>query len=179
MVWSKMPSDNLLMRSHHSMYIHSSIVYVIGGYSWSENKAKKLFPVTEVTRFIFTDDFQVQHVDVIKLTMDLEPEFPHFITGFASAGLGPTIFLFGGIPYPDYDSEKENLHSLLPPETPRNKVPDPIPQLLKIKLNEQSVSVISGPGDAVGHNGSLQILNLIEPLLIMTCDPHLYIYRPR
>ena len=170
MIWTKLPSQEMLLRSHHSMHISERTAYIIGGYSWKDSKAKKPFPITEVTRITFTDDFQIQLIDVIQLQV---PSIPA-----SCAGLNKTLYLFGGIAFPDYDQEKENLHCFLPPETPRNKVPDPSPQLLKINFSEESLSVFSGSADAGSHSGSLQIMNTLEPLLIMTCDPHLYIYRP-
>ena len=180
MVWTKLPSQDLLMRSHHSMYISNSTVYIVGGYSWSDNKVKKLFPVTEFTRITF-DDFQVQMIDVIKLAVTpAVPNFSPFISGFALAGLGSTFFMFGGIAFPKYDPDKENLHCYLPPETPRNKLPDPASQLLKVDLEKKSLTIISGPKDCASHMGSMEILNTLEPepLILMTCDPHLYIYKP-
>ena len=178
MVWKKLPNEDLLMRSHHAMYVFDQTVFVVGGYSWSEGKPKKLFPVNEFTRMIFSDEFAVQMVDVIEITVPPSSTVPLFVTGFSLSGFGRNLFVFGGIPFPKYDKDKENLHTFLPPETSRNKVPDPTAYLLKINLEEKTLSVICGPQEASSHNSSLQILNIEEPLLVMVCDPKLYIYRP-
>ena len=177
MVWTKLPSEELLKRSHHSMFISANTVYIVGGYSWSEDKATKLFPINEVTRLVFSPDFQV-HIDVLKINTESVPNFCPFITGFACSGSGLTLWLFGGISFPSYDEEKENLYKFLPPSTPRNKVPDPSSKLLKINLEDSSLSIFNGPSDSGTSNGSLQILNPMEPLLVMTCDPSLFIFRP-
>ena len=83
--------------------------------------------------------------------------FSSFISGFACVGWENTVWLYGGIPFPEYDPEKENLFKFLP---------------------SSSLSVISGPAEAGSHNGSMQILNNLEPLLVLTCDPYVFIYRP-
>ena len=153
-------------------------LHLLYGYSWSENEVKKLFPVNEVTRITFTDDLHVLMIDVIQMNAPPDSNFSFFLTGFAASGYGKALHIFGGIAFPEYDREKENLHNFLPPETPRNKVPDPISQLLCLNLSEKTVSAVSGPVESASHNGSLQILNSLEPILMMTCDPHLYIYRP-
>ena len=179
MTWTKLPRQNLLDRSHHSMYITGSTVFIIGGYSWAENKPQKLFPVTEITRIVF-NDCQVEQIDMIKL--DIAPTslaFPHFLTGFCCTGHDQSLWLFGGIPFPHYDPDKENLHTFLPPETPRNRLPDPSSLLLKINLVNFSISMKRGPGDARAQNGAILVCNASEPLLIMTCDPHIFIYRPK
>ena len=179
MIWSKLPSEDLLKRSYHSMYISDNkTVFIVGGYSWEDNKAKKLYPVTDVVKITLTDDLKVQVIQEIQFQDNSISNFPPFLSGFSSVGCGTSVWLFGGISYPEYEKEKENLHCFLPPETPRNKVPDPVSQLVKLDLVEESVTVTHGPKESSTHNGSLQILNLIEPMLIMTSDPHLYIYRP-
>ena len=179
MTWTKLPSIEQLRRSHHSQYIVDSSVYIIGGYSWSENKAKKLFPITELTRITFSEDFRAVHqIEIIQLESNSPNTFSPFISGFACVGWENTVWLYGGIPFPEYDPEKENLFKFLPPETPRNRVPTPASQLCKISLPSSSLSVISGPAEAGSHNGSMQILNNLEPLLVLTCDPYVFIYRP-
>ena len=178
MTWKLLPRHELLRRSHHSMYLSGNVAYIFGGYSWSDNKAKKLFPVTEVTRIIFDDDHQVQMVDIIELNSPVQTSFFPFITGFSCSGVHKTVYLHGGIEFRGYNSDKENLHSCLPPETPRNKVPDPTSKLVKINLMEKSFIVYEGPVDASSHNSSIQILSSWEPIVLMSCDPHLYVYRP-
>ena len=178
MTWKKLPNEDLLRRSHHAMHVFGQTALVVGGYSWSEGKAKKLFPVNEFTRILFTDELAVQMVEVIEVTIPSRCSVPLFLSGFSLAGDGKKLFVFGGIPFPKYDKDKENLHTFLPPETSRNKLPQPTSNLLKINLDERFLSVICGPKEAVSHNSSLQILNPAEPLLVMVCDPKLFIYRP-
>ena len=179
MTWKMLPSHELLQRSHHSMHISGNSAFIIGGYSWSGNKARKLFPITEVTRIIFGDDLTVQLVDTIQLSSPATvPSFSPFLTGFAFSGLDKTVYLHGGIQFPDYKSDEENFHSFLPPEKPRNKLPDPTSLLVKMNLMEKSFIVYEGPAEAASHNSSLQILNSWEPIILMSCDPHIFVYRP-
>ena len=71
-------------------------------------------------RIVFSPDFQV-HIDILKITTESVPNCCPFIAGFACSGSGLTLRLFGGISFPEYDKEKENLHKFLPPETPETK----------------------------------------------------------
>ena len=178
MVWSKLPIQDLLKRSHHSQYIYDRTAYIVGGYSWSDNRAEKLQPVNEVTRITFTDEFQVLMIDVIQLAAPPDSSISFFLTGFSTLGYGKTIHVFGGIAFPEYDQEKENLHKFFPPEAPRNKVPEATSQLLCLNLSVGTVTAVTGPAAASCHYGSMQMLSTLEPMMIMTCDPHLYIYRP-
>ena len=178
MIWKKLPSEDLLRRSHHAMHIFGQTAFVVGGYSWSEGKAKKLFPVNEFTRILFSDDFEVQMIDVIEVSVPPSCTASLFLSGFSLAGVGNKLFVFGGIPFPKYEHDKENFHTFLPPETSRNKLPEATSNLLKINLGDKDLTVVCGPKDAASHNSSMQILNPAEPLLVMVCDPKLYIYRP-
>ena len=178
MLWKKLPGEELLRRSHHAMHVFGQTAFVVGGYSWSEGKAMKLFPLNEFTRIIFSDELAVQMVDVIEVTVPQRCTVPLFISGFSLTGDGKTLFVFGGIPFPKYDKEKENLQTFLHPETFRNMLPESTSNLLMINLEERYLSIICGPKEGASHNSSLQILNIAEPLLVMVCDPKLYIYRP-
>ena len=58
------------------MYIYDMTAYILGGYSWSEGRIKKLLPVTMVTRIHFSADFQILRIDVIPIN-DPEKENLH------------------------------------------------------------------------------------------------------
>ena len=162
------------------MHISENAAFIIGGYSWSGNKARKLFPITEVTRITFDEELDIQMIDTIELTSSAaEPSFTPFLTGFSMTGLENTVFLHGGIQFPEYKPEEENLFTLFPPKKPRNQLPDPSSIMVKMNLMDQSFSVYEGPADAASHNSSMQILSSWEPIILMSCDPNIYVYRPK
>ena len=82
MLWKKLPGEDLLRRSHHAMHVFGQTAFVVGGYSWSEGKAMKLFPLNEFTRIIFSDELAVQMVDVIEVTVPQRCTVPLCISGF-------------------------------------------------------------------------------------------------
>ena len=95
MRWIELENQELLSRSHHSMHIAGSTAYIIGGYSWENNKMTKLFPVNQVTRIVFNDDCQLEFIDIVELKVDASITFSPFVTGFSFVYHSDQIILFG------------------------------------------------------------------------------------
>ena len=57
----------------------------------------------------------------------------------------------------------------------RNQLPKPLAVLMTIDLDNETLVVIEGPTEAASHNSSLLLLSGSE-LMIMPCNPHLYVY---
>ena len=106
------------------MNIIDNTAFIVGGYSWEDNKMTKLFPVNEVTRVVFDENYNVNFVDTIQILTPVN--FSPFISGFSSASYGDQIYLFGGIPYDEYNPERKNMFELVPPVKKRNHVPSPL-----------------------------------------------------
>ena len=66
-------------------------------------KLKKIFPVNEVTRTAFTDELQIQMIDINQFNAPPDTSLSFFLTGFATSGFGKVLHIFGGIAFPNYD----------------------------------------------------------------------------
>ena len=104
MHWTKLPSHESFNRSFHGMHIHGNIIYVVGGYRFENNVATKLYPLSEVTRVILSENQEYQ-VDIISLDTSPELLIP-WTSGFAFCGVEENLYLYSGNVFPDYQNEK-------------------------------------------------------------------------
>ena len=85
------------------------------------------------------------------------------------------LYVFGGFVFPDY--QEDNLFEFLPPKTRRDVLPKFSRDLFRIDLLGLVITSCRGPEECGSSNGSMLILN--EEEILITADPHIYLYSGR
>ena len=180
MTWKKLPNLEVLKRNFHGMKVVGNIVYVLGGWKFENGVATKLFPLTEVTRVILSDDHKIVNVDTISLLpSNPETKIP-WISGFSVCGdhdEEEKIYVFSGNLFKDYKADKENLFEFLPPKTNRNILAPKSNQLLTINLSGKTISSESAPQEAGGNCTTMQMIDE-GPALVIVSDPGIWLFSP-
>ena len=99
-----------------------------------------------------SEENNVVNVDLINLTTapGTHVNIP-WVSGFSVCGDEENLFIFSGILFHDYKSEKNNLYEFLPPRKSRNILPAKSSELLRINLSGKTISSVSSPKEVGGN----------------------------
>ena len=173
MSWSKLEPSDHLKRSFHSVCVNrDQEVFIVGGMSMIDGRWSRIHPLNEVLQLNFTEDFEYSET---LITIDSDIAELSFLTNFSFTAHKSKLFFFSGFKYPRY--EENNLWKCLPPHTSRDKLPEFGTKLIRIDLDKGELLHADGPDDCGGHGGSLLMLTPDE--IIITVDPHIYLYSSR
>ena len=173
MSWKKLEPSDYFRRSFHAQSVNSNKeVFIVGGMSLIDGRWSRIHPLNEIMKISFNEDFSYSGT-VIKIQSEIREL--SILTNFSFSANENKLYFFSGFKYKDY--KEDNLFEFLPPKTSRDKLPEFGRALVKVDLDEGTIDCIEGPEDFGGNNGSIVMLNPDE--MIITADPHIYLYSDR
>ena len=177
MVWKKLPFQEALNRNFLGIHTVGKIVYAIGGWKFENNMATKLYPLTEMTRMVLSDDYEIDSIDKIDLLPEPEINVP-WVTGFSTFGHENYLYIFSGNLIENYENSKENLFESFPPKQSRSVLPPKSNLMWKVNISGKTMTAIEAPENSGGNCSSIQCVNSDEPTLVITSDPNIWLYSP-
>ena len=143
------------------MYVHNGKVYIVGGFRFKDNIAKKLFSLTQVVELDINTSGSLLPTLVRIIELVESPQMTiENVYGFGSVGTGSHIYLFGGCKVPSYDDTKENLHEFLPPVQTRGEFPLLSSVLYHIDLKEEKIEELHAPKELATAGPTIHITDI-------------------
>jgi hypothetical protein len=155
--WTKCNECDPMIRAGHAMIIHNRKAFIYGGYRFYQNKATKLFSLSEIIEAVIINEVIII-TKTINLTNISNSNLPN-LYGFSYTNSNNFLYCYGGFNVPKYDANIENLHDFHNPSTNRHKLLTQSSILYKINVQEATVSQVEAPTEFKTAKGSLHILS--------------------
>ena len=158
--WDKCKDCEYMIRAGHTMMVHEGKVYIVGGYTYRNNKLKKLFLMNEVVEAaVVTKDI----ITIRKIVLtNLTGENIRNIYGFSCTNSANFMYCYGGHEVPHYKAHKENLHASHNPECDRHKLLQQSSVLYQIDVKECTLKAMKAPSEYKTANGTMHIISKSE-----------------